>query len=403
MSSCRDLFKQLSGDPWRVSHPLADDILQANALLHNTAATDDEIADCLLLWCQHRQPCQFGKAAAKQRRIHFSVLREAAVASWSDDEISAKLEEDKRLWKQRALSDPQRAAHSFVIVVASPHVALAAPDKHLRAFSDKVLALARWDGGPRGVRKINTVTSDYLYLRHPQEGAIYGFQFNADFFACAADGRWWADHRFPGGIAFTANSTGHMMRFRDWYQSKDQNEAWALKQAMLTVQNAAPTRSTESTDPVEQGRATWLRALDAAGKPLVAESRCPLDRVPTMLEGKDWTRYEGVLHTDHAVREEFFLDRSVAPTANKPYLMDFTYLYDVTRPDFVDFSRGRLFEEEVVYADIGRPEDWTHRAGTTDDTRSASEAAVVAEQLALCGRWTGLPWHVADEDLFEAT
>jgi hypothetical protein len=59
--------------------------------------------------------------------------------------------------------------------------------------------------------------------------------FNVDFFACAGDGRWWHDHRFPGGIAYTANSTGHMMRFRDWYQAKDQSEAWGLKQAMLNL------------------------------------------------------------------------------------------------------------------------------------------------------------------------
>src|SRR5436190_7006766 len=321
MSTSKELFARLSGDRWRVSHPFSDDILQANALLHNTAATEDEMAECLFMWCQHRQPCQFGRAAAKQRRIHFCFLTELAISRWSDGEIAEKIGEEKRLWKQRALADPQRAAHSFVLLVASPNVAFATPDQHLRAFCDKILELSGWDNRRRGVRRINTVASDFLYLRDPRDGAVYGFQFNADFFSCAADGRWWADHRFPGGIAFTANSTGHMMRFRDWYQGKDQNEAWALKQAMLTIQNAAPTKSTTSSDPIEEGRATWLRSLDAFGRPLVENSRCPMDRVPSVLEGKDWTRYEGVLHTDHAVREEFFVDRDEPSTASKPYLM----------------------------------------------------------------------------------
>ena len=84
---------------------------------------------------------------------------------------------------------------------------------------------------------------------------------------------------------------------------------WALKQAMVTIQNAAPTRKTDSAVPMDQGRATWLRSLDPDGKAFVGGVVCPLSRVPTTLKGKDWTRYEGVLHTDHAVREEFFLDR----------------------------------------------------------------------------------------------
>ena len=352
MSTTTELFARLGGDLWRISHPFNEDILQANALLHNTAATEEEMAECLFLWCQHRQPCQFGRAAAKQRRIHFCFLSEAAVSEWSDDEIAGKIGEEKRLWKQRAACDPDRAAHSFVIIVASPRVSLAAPDQHLRAFSDRILELADWDTGHRGIRRKNTLTSDLLYLRNPHDRSFYGFQFNADFFACAGDGRWWRDHRFPGGIAFTANSTGHMMRYRDWYQAKEQNESWALKQAMLTIQNAAPTRVIDSDNPAEQGRATWLCPLDASGKTLVEDSPCPVERMPAMLEGKDWTRYEGVLHTDHSVREEFFFDREIAPT---------------------------------------------HRAAEAGQPRSEEQAAAVAEQLLACSHWDDLPWYAVED------
>lgn len=397
MSTTTDLFVRLSGDRWRITHPFNEDILQANALLHNAAATEEEMAECLFLWCQRRQPCQFGRVAAKQRRIHFCFLSEAAVSEWSDDEIAGKIDEEKSLWKQRAACDPDRAAHSFVIVVASPRVALAAPDQHLRAFSDRILELAGWDTEHDGVRRKNTLTSDYLYLRNPHAGGFYGFRFNADFFACAGDGRWWRDHRFPGGIAFTANSTGHMMRYRDWYQEQEQNESWALKQAMLTIQNAAPTKSTDSSDAVEQGRATWLRPLDASGKPLAEDSPCPVERMPTMLGGKDWTRYEGVLHTDHSVREEFFFDREIAPTASKPYLMDFTYLYDETGDDFEEFSRGKRFDDSAVFAEIGRPEDWTHRTAEAGQRRSEEQAAVVAKQLLVCSYWEDLPWYKVED------
>jgi hypothetical protein len=393
MMTVGDLFAQLNGDARRVARPFSDDILQTNALLHNTAATEDEMVECVNLWCQHRQPCQFGKVAAGQRRIHFCFLREIAVSTWSDEEIAEKISEEKQLWKQRAAFDPQRAAHSFVIVVSSPRVAFAAPDQHLRFFSDRILELAGWGADRRGVRRKNTVTSDFLYLKNPNDGKFFGFRFNADFFACAADGRWWNDHRFPGGIAFTANSTGHMIRFREWYQGKDQSESWALKQAMLTINNAAPTKSTITGDAQEDGCVTWLRPLDSHGKPMVAEIQCPLANVPGTLQGKDWTRYEGLLHTDHAVREEFFLDREIAPTTSRPYLMDFTYLYDDKQADFEKFTRGKPFTEEEIYAEIGHPEDWTHRGSQTREGRSEAQAASVVQQLLACRQWESDSWY----------
>jgi len=176
------------------------------------------------------------------------------------------------------------------------------------------------------------------------------------------------------------------MAVREWYEHKDQSEAWALKQAMLTIRNAKPMRETNSDEPSEQGRATWLRSLEG-GKPLVARIACPLASVPTTLEGKDWTRYEGVLHTDHAVRAEFFLDRPLPPTASSPYLMDFTYLYDQEGGDFGDFTGGKRFPAETVFADIGRPEDWNRRGSRTAPPRSDEKSTLVAEQLDVCRRW----------------
>ncbi|MGH7243402.1 MAG: hypothetical protein ACREJD_08310 [Phycisphaerales bacterium] len=396
MSTVAELFRQLSGDAWRVKNAFTIEMLQANALLHNTAATEDEMVECLNAWSLKHQSCQFGRAAASQGRLHFCILPEDAVSSWSDDEIQQKINEEKRLWKQRAACDAKRAAHSFVIVVASPRVALAAPDQHLRAFGDRLLALAGWESDRRGVRKHNTITSDYLYLRKPADQAFYGFLFNVDFFACAGDGRWWRDHRFPGGIAFTANSAGHMMRFREWYDGKIDSEEWALKQAMATIRNAEPTKPGTAGDAATEGRATWLLPLSAKGQPLVERLACPLSKVPAMLEGKDWTRYEGVLHTDHAVREEFFQDREAAPTASKPYLMDFTYLYDHNQSDFERFAIGKPFTDDQVYAEIGRPEDWTHRSTSTGRPRTQEQAAEVARQLQVCRSWA--PRHAVLPD-----
>ena len=44
-------------------------------------------------------------------------------------------------------------------------------------------------------------------------------------------------------------------------------------------------------------------------------------------------------------------------------LLDFTYLYDDTQPDFTEFMTGRIFTEEQVFADIDSPENWAYRDG----------------------------------------
>ena len=106
----------------------------------------------------------------------------------------------------------------------------------------------------------------------------------------------------------------------------------------------------------------------------------------------------GVLHTDHAVREEFFLDREVAPTASKPYLMDFTYLYDEQQEDFREFTGGKPVPVEEVFAEIGRPEDWTHRGNKGVLSRTLNNVAEIAGQLEVCRNWEVSPEFVYADD-----
>src|SRR5262249_36309743 len=157
-----------------------------------------------------------------------------------------------------------------------------------------------WGAARSSRNKENPISSDFLYLRNPKDKSYYGFQFNVDFFAAAGDQTWWHDHRIPGGIAFTANSTGHMRYFRDWYErpGSDHGE-WALKQAMITIAQAHSTKAScdptlTSRAPQDEGKATWLRDLDSDGRPLLNEAPCPLKNVPRALQDKDWTRYEGL-------------------------------------------------------------------------------------------------------------
>ena len=394
----RDLYLRLRQDRSRPARPFSEDMGSVTALMHHPYASRDEIAEGLLEWCSKCQPCQFGMSAAKRRQIYVAVLRELDFAD-GDDGIAARIAEEKRLWKQRAASELKAPPHALLLVFASPRLALAAPDDNLRRFADRLLALAGWGPDRRQQSGENSISSDLLYLPHPSDGTYYGFQFNVDFFAAAGDGQWWHDHRIPGGIAFTANSTGHMRHFKDWYDKPGTDHGeWAVKQAMLTIANAQPhaaSAAVNTADPTGEGRVTWLRELGPGGKTFVPDVPCPLKTVPKTLQGKDWTRYEGLLHTDHAVREEFFTDREVPPTVPRPYLMDFTYLYDVRQADFVKFTKGVQTSAEEVYEEIGHPETWLHRSGTPGPTETAED---VAELLRQCSALTRNERFAADED-----
>jgi hypothetical protein len=170
------------------------------------------------------------------------------------------------------------------------------------------------------------------------------------------------------------------------YETKEGDVSeWAIRTAMLTIESASKdkVKSTEpSRQPDPEGRVTWLVPLSEEGKPLVADVANPFGKVPGSLEGKDWTKYDGYLHTDHAVREEFFQDRDVPPTIQSPYIMDFTYIYDNRQPDFKEFTEGLRFSDEQVFAEIGSPESRTHRDDQkTRKTRSPEQDVQVAQQL----------------------
>ena len=381
-----ELHDRLREDQYRTVKLFSDDIMLASQLMHRPFRTDDEVAEVLRQWCMKRQPCQFGRFAATRGQIYFCVLRERDLAD-GDAAVAHKIAEAKKHWKQRAVSDRQRPPHGFMLVFSSTAVQNAAPDDSLRRFSDRLLSLAGWSSAERQPRGNNAVSSDFLYLRNPSDDKYYGFQFNVDYFAAAGDGRWWHDHRIPGGIAYTANSTGHMRYFRDWYESPGSDHGqWALKQAMLTVGSAEPITVAGKPCPV-----TSLLDLDPKGRPVVGDSPCPLSPVPKQLAGKDWTRYAGYLHTDHAVREEFFADRESPVTMGRPYLMDFTYLYDTRLEDFVNFSAGKPVGEDALFGEIGRPETWTHRLAAAEAERPECESAEIAGLMARIYDWEPVP------------
>ena len=124
-----------------------------------------------------------------------------------------------------------------------------------------------------------------------------------------------------------------MRAFREWYPEEAEGKSdlkTMLGLAMRTIKNAAPTKAIiegtaapkDVVNPIAEGRATWLVDLDHDGQPHLRGVAPPWDSAPTDLQGKDWTQYQGVLHTDHAVREEFFDPRDIPSTRVAPYRIE---------------------------------------------------------------------------------
>jgi hypothetical protein len=129
--------------------------------------------------------------------------------------------------------------------------------------------------------------------------------------------------------------------------------------------------------------------LDLVGGKSTKDVPCPFKgEVLQILKGKDWTTYEGLIHTDHNIRKEFFENREVPSSASRPYRNDFTYLYSQNQDDYVKFTAGTRVGEDAVYKEIGPPSSWTTRGGKhAGPSRTRAQEAEVRALLDVCARW----------------
>lgn len=284
----KELMKALVKDPLRKHCDFSNDMRKVHRVLWSPFPDAKDQVRMLRRWLQRFQPCIFGQVAAAQDTMHVCILEDSDLYS-SDVEIAARIREDVLNWKRRSLSpvqDHSYPAHGFLLLVASPRIANAEPNAALHALAGRIRAL--W-GVPMETHQVSgEVYWESLYLRDPKTAEYFKFTFSVDFFAAQGDGRWWQDHRIPGGLAFTANSVGHMKRYRELYENKKDQTEWILKTAMLTIAGAQGT---------ESGPATWLLSAGDAG-PMIPGISCPVDTrefKTGRLAAKDWYPFTGRL------------------------------------------------------------------------------------------------------------
>jgi len=222
----------------------------------------------------------------------------------------------------------------------------------------------------------NTIYTDEIFLELPGTRRMtWRWNVGVNFFGAAGDGRWWQDHRIPGGIAFSMNSVGHLVKSgqiatkmselaalieaptEDLVATKVDSLPKALDLAMRTIDMASETPS---------GRATRLMPLPSKIEDLTVHP-CPVE-LPAFLRGKNYCEYEGYYHTDETIPAEYFTSSVDRDPAISPRRLDFTYLFrsDIENPDFVTTGSGRRV----------RAIEWTE-TGSSRDMKSTGEMVEV--------------------------
>jgi len=217
---------------------------------------------------------------------------------------------------------------------------------------------------------------DQLYLQKPGSTlTTWKWLTGVNYFCAQADGRWWHDHRIPGGMAFSVNSVGHLVKsgivakamteldsqlggpFEDYPEPKVDSLGKALELAMRTIDMAADAVS---------GKATELMPSSTADS--LSRPECPV-KLSSKVRDKNYCEYKGYYHTDYTLPSEYFLPNVQRPTGITQHVLDFTYLFkrSLDNPDF------RLLGEGHQIRDI-RGESNPLRAYSEEVLRKAAKA-----------------------------
>jgi hypothetical protein len=338
-----DLIAQLSLDPdaWRSENPFSQDMRKCHAVLFDARRTRAEKATALSQWLSEFQPCLFGRMEAKQSRLEICLLTDNDLQR-SDDFIRTKIQRDRLNWRRLATAGQ---SHGFLIVAVSETIALARPSKTLL---DLAARLCQFYVGADEPDRIHLDELD-LEIRTLNKTEWRRWSVGVNYFSAQGDGRWWRDHRMPGGIAFSMNSVGHMARARveqeldrnpkllDRYAEVPREKLvyWALRTAMKTV------------GPPEEGngRGTWLVERGSfpedAEPPGYEERRRYFDDLAAFSEN----RYRGLYHTDETIPSAYF-DEGLWRREDLAVRDDlyFTYLHCRDDEDYLSMGLGSELE-----------------------------------------------------------
>jgi hypothetical protein len=365
------LIANLQPDDWRAREGFSEDIAAANEELF-ACPSDAARVEVLQRWLQKHQPCLFGRLAAKNDLLSVCVLTEDDY-SLGDQHVRAKIQAARLQWTESGFRGKKSG---FIIAAVSPTLATCKPGLAARQVAERLCALYLERDIP-----LDTILHDEIYLERPGEPRhTWAWKVGINYFASSADKRWWHDHRIPGGIAFSMNSVGHMVKSgllakatqladellgdpgADGYFSVVDSLGKALGLAMRTIHLAAKT---------PHGQATRLLDLPAESSSVPS---CPIE-LPTFLTGKNHCEYAGYYHTDYTLPACYFTEDVSRPAGLSEHMLDFTYLFhnDAENPDHRSMGIGRR-----IRSGTSQSIQWKNSTGTPLDMAISDSPLLLA-------------------------
>lgn len=340
-----DLLDKLTPDPWRASTPFSTEITEANNRMFAAGEDQNAIRSELINWMQKHQPCLFGRLAARFDLLTICILTERDLRH-GDEALREKIQAARTHWTREGFAGRQSG---FIILAVSPTLAMATPDQNLQALAQRMCSLYL-------LQEIDCdrVYNDEVWLEKPGEQRMtWKWLAGVNYFCANGDGRWWQDHRIPGGLAFSINSVGHLAKagaiaramnemdhllgvpMEAGVRAKVDSLGKALEFAMRTISLASDAVS---------GKATELMPMPESDLP---SPQCPIE-LPTFLANKDFRYYKGYYHTDFTLPSEYFLPAVERPTHCKARTLEFTYMFDtdLENPDYLTMGAGRRVRGE---------------------------------------------------------
>jgi hypothetical protein len=339
-----DLYARLNPDPARDELGFSPEMAAAQDRMFAPGAGADDISQTLAEWLNRHQPCLFGRMSAKAGLIRYCILNEADLLG-ADEAICDKIQAARTHWTREGF---EGSKSGFIVLAVSPKLARAAPNDVLKRFVARLCALYLLE---EEIEE-DEIYLDEVFLENPAgRGTTWKWLAGVNVFSANGDRRWWQDHRIPGGLGFSVNSVGHMVKSKrlltgvreleeklgepgeDFATTKvgDTLES-ALEYAMRTIYNATQAVS---------GKATELLPLPDDLQTLPV-TQCPA-QLPRFLADKNYCEYQGYYHTDVTIPSDYFLPDVERPADVDPLRLDFTYLINnhVDNPSYRTVGSGR--------------------------------------------------------------
>jgi hypothetical protein len=331
-----DIIAALTPDTRRSHIGFDPDFAAANGRM--LEAKPSQVPELLREWLSRHQPCLFGRLGAKKGLLSFCILSDEELVQ-GDEAVRDRIQAARLQWKKDAHLGRKSG---FIVLAVSRKVAEAEPNTVLQEFARRLCQLYLEVDCP-----VDEILFDDIFLEAPgHERAVWKWVTGVNVFAAAADRRWWQDHRIPGGLGFSVNSVGHMVKSSQLSVLAAEIE----KTFGIGTEPFAQEVVDELPKALDFAMRTILKASDAvSGKatmllpdPGDLPAKCPVELSP-VLRGKNYCEYAGYYHTDVTIPSIYFTPDVQRPASAERIPLDFTYLFrnEVDNPAFQTMGVGR--------------------------------------------------------------